>query len=47
MPTLARTSIVTAILEAGRMSLDSQGSRVHFVYDGDGVDAEVIDYKTS
>jgi len=42
LPTIAQTAITTAILEAGRRSLDSGGVPVNLVY---GADGNLIDFK--
>ena len=36
LPTLAGTLLATAILEAGRLSLDRGGKQVRFVYGANG-----------
>lgn len=41
LPTVATTATVTAVLEAGRLSLDSGGAPVEIVYGDDGEPAEV------
>ena len=37
LPTGRVTEAVTAILEAGRLSIDSEGCKVHLVYDNDRI----------
>ena len=42
LATARNTLTITAILEAGRLSLNAEGKPVHIVYDGPGPDAQPI-----